>query len=124
VTPFSMSTSSALPRSEVREWAMTTLARDLGYARYALESQSKDEVTFTRTTRSAPVWLLTIVTFPLGLVAFFGFRQVSNVMVLLSPASGGGTDIVVSGQASLRVIEGMQHRLSEDFEPEHFRQST
>ena len=93
-------------------------ARPLGRLDYSrrsqMEAQRKSEVDFTCTRRSAGIWILTVVLLPLGLIFFFAFKQTSSVTVLLEKEAGG-TRITVSGQAKPRVIEGIDHRLSNDF---------
>ena len=114
--PFLLTAKSLLGREETRGWAVGILARDLAYAKYHLAAQTKREVVFVQTTRSVGTWLLTILLFPLGLVFFFAFKRTRTITVLLHKAAGG-TNIVVSGEAKSRVIDGVGHRLAVDFDP-------
>jgi hypothetical protein len=113
--PFMLTAESLLGREETRTWAVGILARDLAYAKYHLAAQTKREVVFVQTTRAVGTWLLTILLFPLGLVFFFAFKRTSTITVLLQKAANG-TNIVVSGEAKPRVIEGIGHRLALDFD--------
>jgi hypothetical protein len=114
--PFLFRARTLLRREDVREWAVGLLGRDLSYAKYQIESQSKTRVVFVNTSRSVATWILTVILFPLGLIFFFAFKRTSNITVLMEKA-GGGSEIVVSGNAKPRVIEGIEHRLRHDFEP-------
>ena len=113
--PFVLTAPSALGREDARRWAVGVLGRDLGYAGYHVGSQTKRQVDFIRTSRSAGTWIVTVLLFPLGLIFFFALKRTSSVTVLLQKASYG-TEIVVSGEAADRVIEGIDYRLSADFD--------
>src|SRR4051794_26390989 len=97
IVPFSLTTTSTLAREEVREWALGQRAVDLGYARYRIATQTKKKVVFTRRSRTAAIWVLTIVLFPIGLLFYFLASRVSTVNVILSRTNSGGTDILVLG---------------------------
>lgn len=109
-----MEHTSPLTRSEIRLWALSLLGRDLvEYARYSLARQAQDEIAFVRTSRSALVWIASVLTFPLGVLVYMAGKRQDSVTVLLNEVPDG-TVVTISGSAKPRVIEGVRHRLYED----------
>lgn len=109
-----MEHTSPLTRSEVRPWALSLLGRDLiDYARYRLAHQAQDEITFVRTSRSALVWIASVLTFPIGILIYMAGKREDSVTVLLEEVPDG-TAITVSGSAAPRVIDGVRYRMCTD----------
>src|SRR5919112_812775 len=74
---------------ESRAWAITSFASALRQEGYNIESQSEQQLTFTKNYRSRGTWLFTILLFPIGLLFFVAFKHVANITMLLSATATG-----------------------------------
>ncbi len=113
---FAFRQSSPLTRGEVLDWAVVVLGRDLSTADYQLAGQTRHEVNFTRDTRGLGIWLVTILTFPLGLIAYFLGKRTSVITVRVEKGNDGDVDVSISGTGTRRVVEGVQYRIDHDLD--------
>jgi hypothetical protein len=69
---------------------------------YTLESQTDASLTFVRTYRPWFAWVLTILFFPLGLLAYFAFRE-SAYIAMTFEDTDGHTVMRATGEGTLEV---------------------
>lgn len=91
--------TSAAPSDAIRAWLVTSLSPALRKHGYRLMSQSDRQLDFVQTYRPALVWLVTVATFPVGLIVFALFPQRRILTAFLRDADDGARQVVFSGEA-------------------------
>ncbi len=102
VLPFTLRFVVPAPREEVRWQALRTIAPPLVDYGYELVTQSPTGLVFE--CRSRPPWtvLVAIIGFPIGLIALT-VRRNERIVISLDEHAGGGTAMIVHGNAPRRV---------------------
>ncbi len=85
------------PESVLREM-LAELPSPLAHAGYKLETQSENGLTFSRAYRPWFIWVLVVITFPIGLL-FLLYKDAVPISIVLEPQNSG-TLIRVNGQGS------------------------
>jgi hypothetical protein len=88
VKSFSRDIQTSKPPDTVRTEALTSLTEPLARYDYVLTTQSESGLTFARKYRPWWVWVLAVVTFPIGLFLLF-ITNTATVTVVLKPEKSG-----------------------------------
>jgi hypothetical protein len=102
VKSFSRVVQTSKPPDTVRTEALTSLTR----YDYILTTQSESGLTFARKYRPWWVWVLMVVTFPIGLL-FLLITDTATVTVVLEPEKSG-TLVRVSGLGEPKVSQAFE----------------
>lgn len=94
--PIEVLLTTPLGLADARRQTITKLVGSLNAAGYAVTSQSETFVGLGRTSRSIPVWILTVLLFPIGLIFFFQLKREETVSIVLSETAAG-TRIEITG---------------------------
>lgn len=109
--PVSVSTRVARRNAVVREWVVVSLARSLRRYGYEITSQSEGQIDAARVYRPVAVMVVTVLLFPVGLIAFFLFRRTSVLTIFIKPLPDDSTELLISGElpgsAARRVVDGL-----------------
>ena len=98
---FSHDVRSSKPPKNVLTEALAALTGPLSQHRYMLTTQGESGLTFARKYRPWWVWVLTIVTFPIGLLWLLS-SETASITVVLDPDIGG-TVVPVTGMGEPQV---------------------
>lgn len=104
VKHFSVTSQLPTGAAKARKLIITSFAPALGREGFQIMSQSETVIVLEKVSRSALTWFVTILLFPIGLIAFFVGKRSYNVTVIISPVNAALTDIVVSGVATDRTV--------------------
>ena len=96
---FSLELRTSKPPNTVQSEALGALTGPLSQHRYLLTTQSESGLTFARKYRPWWIWVLMVVTFPIGLLWLL-ITKTAPITVVLSPDDDGGTLVHVTGWAS------------------------
>ena len=85
---FSRVLQTSKPPDTVRIEALTSLTEPLARYDYVLTTASESGLTFARKSRPWWVWVIAVVTFPIGLLLLF-VTDTATVTVVLEPERAG-----------------------------------
>ena len=101
---FSREIATAKPPNVVVAESLAAMSTPLARHGYRLQTQTETAMVYSLTYRRWWVWVITIATFPLGLLAFLGLPEIATITISLEPR-GEGTLIRISGEATEPVRE-------------------
>ena len=103
---FSRDIQTSKPPDTVRTEALTSLTEPLARYDYVLTTQSESGLTFARKYRPWWVWVLAVVTFPIGVLLLF-VTDTATVTVVLEPENSG-THVRVAGLGEPKVSQAFE----------------
>jgi hypothetical protein len=90
------------PPSAVAADTIGTVTVPLARAGFALEGQTATALTFVRTYRTTLTWVMTVVTFPFGLLFYLAGAEKAYITITFEP-QGDGTLMRISGEGPAEV---------------------
>jgi hypothetical protein len=90
------------PPSAVAADAIGTITVPLSQAGYALEGQTATALTFVRTYRTTLTWVMTVITFPFGLLFYLAGVEKAYITITFEP-QGDGTLMRIAGEGPSEV---------------------
>ena len=98
-----ITSSSARPPRATRAWVDSSLVPAMRRARYRV-TRSDDSATVLQRTYWPPyVWVVGVLLFPIGVLAFAVYRQRLMLTVSVEPNAEGGAEVLISGEAPGRI---------------------
>lgn len=91
--------SSRHPIAEVRAEATSQLVHAVSRSGYRVTSSSDAEIILVRTYRPLFIWAVTILLFPVGLIAYLLNSKQSSLVLTFESAAGGETELRLAGEA-------------------------
>ena len=90
------------PPSAVAADTLGTVTVPLAQAGYALEGQTATALTFVRTYRTTLTWVITVLTFPFGLLFYAAGAERAYITITFEP-QGDGTFMRIAGEGPTEV---------------------
>jgi hypothetical protein len=106
VKSFSRDIQTSKPPDTIRTEALTSLTEPLARYGYVLTTESESGLTFARQYRAWWVWVIAVVTFPIGLLLLF-VTDTATVTVVLEPEKSG-TLVRVAGLGEPKVSQAFE----------------
>lgn len=94
-----LATAALTPPEHVFDWARASFAGALRRFGYRLAYVDDVQLVFERGWRPLPVWIVTVLLFPIGIIAFVMGRRCSVLIVAIKADGRGGTELRISGEA-------------------------
>lgn len=101
----SITSASAGPPGAARAWVSSSFVPALRRARYRVAHADDGATVLQRAYWPPYVWLVGVLLFPLGLLAFVLGRQRLTLTVSVEPRPDGGADVLICGEAPGRIAK-------------------
>lgn len=101
----SITSSSERPPRAASAWVSSSFVPAMRGARYRVVLSNDRATVLQRAYWPPYVWLVSVLLFPIGLLAILIYRHRLTLTVAIGPRADGGSDLQISGEAPGRIAQ-------------------